>query len=551
MKNNKAKVVNIKKGNNTILTKVMLIGMVILIIILAITYYVQIPEISIYSSKTWIYGLLIIFIIAAILSGFNVKEKKLEIKTTLPGKIMFIILGVGIVVFLIGSLLSSSVFSASKYAEILPISDGEFEKDVVKKDTVDDIALMDTSSAEIVGQRVVGSLSDIVSQFEVSTEYSQIDLNGKPMKVAPLEYADFFKYLNNKSNGVPGYVMVDPITNEAEYIKLDKGMKYSTSSYFNSNLQRHLRFQYPTAIFEGYYFEVDEDGKPYYVCPILKANVGLFGAMDIKGIVICDPVNGESNYYSIGNVPDWVDRTYSGDLLCQKYNWYGTLSGGYINSLYGNKGCKVVTSDFSYKIMEEDMWIYTGVTSVNGDQSNIGFVIMNTRTSETRYYKISGAEEYSAMESAEGAVQHLEYVASFPSIVNINNQPTYVMVLKDNGGLVKMYAYVNMEKYNIVATGTTLKEALSAYKKMLFDNGIGDSEENIEESYDNKTITIDSIQYIPQGTETYAYIISTDDEAFKQNIEENETIVLLKSGDHIKVYYEKQENGINELVKYK
>ena len=96
--------------------------------------------------------------------------------------------------------------------------------------------------------------------------------------------------------------------------------------------------------------------------------------------------------------------------------------------------------------MDGDVWVYTGVTSVNADESNIGFVLMNLRTGESKYYNIAGAEEYSAMSSAEGQVQNLGYRASFPSLINIKNIPTYIMVLKDNAGLVKMYALVNVEK---------------------------------------------------------------------------------------------------------
>ncbi len=222
------------------------------------------------------------------------------------------------------------------------------------------------------------------------------------------------------------------------------------SAYFNYNLYRHVQMKYPTSIFEGFYFELDNDGNPYYICPVLKSNAGLFGAKDVKGAVICDPCTGSTVYHEVGDIPNWVDRVYDGDLACRKYDWYGELSGGFLNSVFGNKGCKKTTDDYGYKVMDGDVWVYTGVTSVNGDESNIGFVMINLRTGESKYYSIAGAEEYSAMASAEGQVQHLGYKASFPSLINIGGIPTYMMVLKDNGGLVKMYALVDVEKYNIV-----------------------------------------------------------------------------------------------------
>ena len=237
-------------------------------------------------------------------------------------------------------------------------------------------------------------------------------------------------------------------------------------------------------------------------CPVLESHAGLFGAKDVKGVVICDPCTGDTEYHEVSDVPHWVDRVYDGDLVCQKYDWYGELSGGYWNSVFGNKGCKRTTDDYGYKVMDGDVWVYTGVTSVNGDESNIGFALMNLRTGESKYYKVAGAEEYSAMSSAEGQVQHLGYKASFPSLINISGIPTYIMVLKDNGGLVKMYALVDVEKYNIVATGTTQKDALAAYNKLLAENGLK-STQSMTDDIPNRQITVADIKYINMDETTY------------------------------------------------
>ncbi len=546
-----------KKGlDSGFKTKFIIIMALICIVAIGIIYYINIPAISVYSSNTWVFVLVIIGVLGLAFNKYDVfgkkdsYSKKIDFVNTKASKVFFIMLAVGLVVYAIGGLISSEIFSASKFAGMITVTDREFTEDIVDKEVIDDIALMDTASARIVGDRTIGQLSEVVSQFEVSNDYSQIVVNGRPMKVAPLEYADFFKYVNNSSDGIPGYVTVDPITNEAKYVELSQGMKYTTSAYFNKNLQRHLRFNYPSAIFEGYYFEIDDESNPYYVCPVLKANVGLFGAMDVKGVVICNPINGDTEYYSIDKVPKWVDRTYNGSLLTKKYNWYGMLSGGYLNSIFGNKGCKMVTDDFGYKVMDDDLWIYTGVTSVNGDESNIGFVLMNTRTSEARYYKIAGAEEYSAMGAAEGEVQHLGYKASFPSLVNVNGQPTYVMVLKDNGGLVKMYAYVNIEQYNIVGTGTTSTEAKATYKKLISSNGLVNKDTVDEDIFDSKNVTVEEIRYITVGTDTHVYITDTTGKVYKQNFAENEFLIFINKGDNIKVYYEPSADGINNLIKY-
>lgn len=532
------------------------IALAVLALIGGIFYYFVTPAINIHTAGFWV---LLVILLAGIFvctldfgaSNLVISNKKGSSQgVTKVSKWIGILIGLCVVVPIVGGIISSPIFRASTYASIIDIKDGDFNTDIVPSDDISDIALMDTDSARIIGERAIGSLSDVVSQYEVSDNYSTIDYNGVPMKVAPLEYAGFFKWFNNKDAGIPGYVLVDPVKNEAKYVELKKSIKYATSGCFGDNLQRHVQLSYPTYEFNGFYFELDNEGNPYYICPVLKPNAGLFGAKDVKGVVICDPCTGDCEYLEIGNIPVWVDRVYDGDLACQKYNWYGNLSGGFINSIIGNKGCKVTTDDYGYKVMNGDVWVYTGVTSVNGDQSNIGFVMMNSRTGESKYYTIAGAEEHSAMSSAEGQVQNLGYVASFPSLINIDGVPTYIMVLKDNAGLVKMYALVNVEKYNIVATGATQREALASYRNLMVENGILSDEVAISDDTPAKMITVKEIRYITMEGETYVYITAKDGSVYKQNFADNEALIFIEPDMKIKVFYYETESGINELVSY-
>lgn len=540
--------------NKVRFSKANVIAIVILVIIEAIFYYAVFPSINIHNGAFWCW--LVVTLIALLFCTMNFipgKRAGKAVSQTLEmnniTKYGLMITGLLIVVVIIGSIISSPLFMASRYAGLINIEDGDFNTDIAESEDISDIALMDTESARIIGDRAIGSLSEVVSQYEVSQAYSTIDYDGKPMKVASLNYAGFFKYMNNKSEGIPGYVLVDPVKNEAKYVKLEKSIQYSPSAYFNDNLQRHVQMAYPTYLFEGYYLELDNDGNPYYICPTLTAKAGLFGAKDVKGVVICDPCTGETEYYDVADVPAWVDRVYDGDLACQKYDWYGELSGGFINSIIGNKGCKKTTEDYGYKVMNGDVWVYTGVTSVNGDESNIGFVMMNLRTGESKYYNIAGAEEFSAMSSAEGQVQHLGYVASFPSLINIKGIPTYIMVLKDNGGLVKMYALVNVEKYNIVATGSTQKEALASYNKLLAENNML-SGSQITDDLPSEKITVSDIKYILFDGETYVYITDKEGNVYKQKFDENESLIFVQADDMITVYYEDTDNEIKELIGY-
>jgi len=537
-----------KKQKKPATAKSILLGVILLLLILGVVYYVSLPAATTMSVQMWEMILAIVLILMAI-SCIADRTRKGFI--TLRSKALIGLAVITAVVFGLGGLLSSPIFSASKYANLMDIQEEEFTKDIAETDNIKDIALMDSESAAVIGQRAVGSLSDVVSQYEVSDDYNQIDLNGAPMKVSPLEYAGFFKWFNNKKAGIPGYVMVDPLENEAKYVKLKEPMKYSMSAYFGKYLPRHLRFRYPTAVFEGYYFEIDEEGNPYYICPVLKAHAGLFGAKDVKGVVICNPCTGDTEYYKVADIPRWVDHAFDGDLMLQKYLWKGTLSGGFINSIIGNKGCKQPTDDYGYRVIDGDVWMYTGVTSVNGDQSNIAFVLMNGRTGEAKYYPVVGCDESSAMSAAEGQVQHLNYTASFPALININEQPTFIMVLKDKSQLVKMYAMVNVEKYNVVATGTSQKEVLSQYREMMSEEGIVDEKEIKQENDQMKKISVADVQYITTDGESYIYLRDTDNILYKKKIADDETVMFIKKGDSIEVSYEENENKIYDLISWK
>ena len=518
-------------------------------------YYAYFPAINIHLEIFWT-TLIVVFLSLAIILGAKSSisqmvgrlSKKPSIKEfSWFAKLCSVLVIVCVGVLIVGSALGATLFRSRAYANLLPVDKREFTEDIEQSDQVTDIALMDTESARIFGNRKIGSLSDVVSQYEIEADYTQISIKGQPMKVSGLKYASFFKWWNNRNSGVPGYVQVNPVNSEAKYVKLTKPMKHVPSAYFNYNLQRHVQLTYPTKIISGYKFEVDDDGNPYYICPTMTARVGLFGGIDVNGVIICDPIDGECKYYAIGDCPSWVDSVYDGHLLTKKYNWHGMLSGGYINSIIGQKGCKQATDDFGYKIIGDDVWVYTGVTSANGDQSNIGFVMMNQRTSEARYYQVSGAEEHSAMSAAEGEVQEKGYKASFPSLINVSGTPTYIMVLKDAGGLVKLYAMVNVEQYNIVATATSQTKVFEEYKTLLASDGKLETEEN---DLKEDTITVQSVEYIDTDDGTMVYIKDTNHQVYKQAFKEDESLIRISAGDVLHVKYQPMDNEIHLLQEF-
>ena len=555
--------------NKNKLTLKIVLTVIIGTLITAGAYYLLLPAINVHSTGFWAF-LLIPTACYALPFLFENSEnygaKKKEKVNYNGGKIYInkpsgkvrklpiAIVLIPVAVLILGGILSSEVFNAQKYASVITVTEAKFDEDMKETDEVTNIALMDSESAQIVGNRTLGTLSDVVSQYEIGEKYTQINYGGKPKKVANLEYADFFRWVNNKERGIPGYVMVDPVGNSAEYVSLDKPMKYVDSAFFGDDLMRKLRFAYPTKIFDFISFEIDEEGNPHYIVSCTSPSAGLFGAMDVNEVIIFDPISGESDIYSLSDVPAWVDAVFSGTLAEEKYNWHGMLSGGFINSIIGNVGCKQTTDNYGYIVIGDDVWYYTGVTSVTNDESNIGFIISNARTGEYKYYSVVGAEEYSAMKSAEGQVQNMGYNASFPSLINVSGQATYIMVLKDAGGYVKLYALVNVENVSIVATGSTQSEAMVAYKELLVQKGIVSEklpEEIPEEEKLKAEFKIEAIRDVVIDGNTYLYITGDDGYTYKCKVADFESVILLSVGDTVAVEYELTENEkIRSVVKY-
>ncbi len=534
----------------------MILGAIIGTVLTALSYYLFLPPLNPFSTGFWMYLFVVIGIFYGIPLGlFSAIPGKRKGETQL--KINWIIAAVAVVpvaVLIIGGIISSSFFNAKAYAGVIEenISEAVFAEDMPEADVVSDISLMDTDSAAIIGNRKLGELADVVSQYELSWDYNQINYQNTPKKVANLEYADFFRWINNSANGIPGYVMVDPVNSSADYVQFKTPIKYVDSAYFGEDLMRKLRFSYPTKIFSTVNFEVDDEGNPYYIVSCVKPRVGLFGAMDVNEVIIFNPCDGTSKIMPISETDSWVDNVYDGYLACEKYDWYGTLSGGFWNSVIGKKNCRVTTDGYGYIVREDDVWYFTGVTSVTSDESNIGFIITNARTGKYIYYPVVGAEEYSAMGAAQGEVQEKGYVASFPSLINVKGQATYIMVLKDANGLVKLYALVNAENYTIVATGETQKLAKQAYLAELAEKGVITEEKPPVAETKTADVTVKTVRLATVGGETVVYVTAEDGVVYRGALVDDESLILLAEGDVITVTYTETENAkIRAIVEWK
>lgn len=533
-----------------------LISLLITVVIGLVWFYVSLPAINLHNTSFYSFALvlLLIYILVFMITlgvehsteeytgGGRLREYFSFAKNQC--KLVLILVAALLIVLVVGQVLSAPILRASAYHNLLDVQTGDFATDIHEV-SFNEIPMLDESSARRLGDRKLGELSDMVSQFEVAYDYTQINYQGRPVRVASLEYGDFFKWIINTKEGLPAYITVDMVTQEAQVVRLSEGMRYSPSEYFNRDLLRALRFRYPTFMFSSPHLELDDDGQPWWVCPRETRTIGLLGGSDIIGAVLLNACTGEHVYYDVQDIPTWVDRVYTASLITQQYDYYGTYIQGFINSLIGQKNVTVTTADFNYLAMNDDVYMYTGITSVSSDQSNIGFLLSNQRTKETTYYAAPGAIESSAMDSAQGVVQDLGYTSTFPLLLNISGQPTYFMSLKDSSDLVKMYAMVNVSQYQIVATGTTVAACESDYIAKLQQNNIS-TNTNAEDIVDPSSVsgTIAEIRSAVLDGNSWYYIRLDGEEGFYAiAASKDQRVVILNVGDAVTLQVDPNGEG--------
>ena len=398
-----------------------------------IAYYMMLPALNVHDTQLYLFLILLVVVFAGsffLVCRANKKAERLEYvkkKTLIP----VVIVAVIAVVMLVGFLVGATIFRASAYSDLMTVKNSDFDRDF-SDISYDEVPRIDASRAKTLADQQLGSLSQYKSQYVVADATTQINYRGVPCRVASLQYADVFKWVNNTKNGLPAYILIDVVSQKVTVVncveKFGSGIQYSPAEYFNEKLIRHLRFQYPTKLLDTPNFEIDESGHPYWVTASLTKKIGLFGGTDVQGAIVTDALSGESKYYPI----DTVRKDKS-------LNWIDDVN--------------VASSGNGYIAMDDDVWVYTGITSSKTDTSNFGFILCNQRTKEVRYYQNGGAIETSAMESAQDAVQNFGYAATFPILLDIEGQPSYFMSLYGDSNTVKGYALVSLEDKTVVGTG--------------------------------------------------------------------------------------------------
>lgn len=522
-------------------------------------FYFALPVLNIRSSSLWgfLLFLVIFYLIARLLCSVRLK-KYIHIR---QGKFTWehhasghtfgkkgkIILGAVIGVIVVAGaaiwISSSQMFRASAYQQMLTVEEGVFQEDIAEL-SFSQIPVVDKDTAQRLGGRKIGDMVDLVSQFSVSDLYTQINYQQKPFRVSPLEYASFFKWIANRDEGIPYYVTIDMASQDTQMVQLEEGMKYSPSEYFNRDLVRHIRFQYPTKMIYNLNFEIDDQGHPYWTASVYDYTIGFLGGKDITGLILVDAVTGDTTYYKVGEVPSWLDQVFSADLVVEQADYWGKYGNGYWNTVFSQKGVVTTTQGYNYIALNDDVWLFTGITSVVSDKSNIGFILVNLRTKECKRYAVNGAEEFSAMSSAEGKVQEKGYTATFPILMNIADQPTYFISLKDNAGLVKAYSFVSVADYQIVGVGDTLEDAQDEYIRLL------GSESTATETEAKEAVgTIEQIASAVKDGNSYYYIrLQNDDTVYIASIQISDLLPILQPGEGVLLEYTQRDDGFRDVT---
>ena len=559
---------------------------VLTVILSGVLYYAMFPAINPKTTEfyTFIIGIIVIFM--AVFSLLIGARRKVERKEYVKKKsiIPIIIVAVILLVMIVGFLTGATIFRAKSYSKLMEVNNSNFTEDFADVN-YDEVPRLDSATAKVLADQQLGQLDEYKSQYVVTTDSTQINYKNKPVRVAYLQYADVFRWLSNTKNGLPAYMLIDLVSQKVHVVncveKFGEGIKYSPSELFNEKLLRHLRFQYPTAIMDMPNFEIDDNAHPYWITPVIDKTIGLFGGRDVKGVIITDALNGESNYYGIDTVRtdkklNWIDVVYSENLVTEQYNYHGKLSNGFWNSIFFQKDVSVVSDGCGNIALDDDVWVYTGVTSAESDTSNFGFILCNQRTKETRYYKNGGATETSAKTSAMDAVQNYGYQATFPILLDIEGQPTYFMSLYGDSYTVKGYALVNLDDKTIVGTGLldiaksdakALNAAVENYIDALKDKGKVDETANADDYKVDETES--AKDETAQKTETKdetkkegntvtgeitdiktsvndgntVYYLQVGGKYYFIKVSESMDVLLLNKGDKVEITYEKDADN--------
>jgi hypothetical protein len=459
-------------------------------------------------------------------------------------------------IIIIMMLSSLPIFKAKEYRGLLGEVKSTHFTELISPVDMNQIPVVDRAFASMLAEKKLGDDFALGSRVTLGWPTRQM-VNGELLWVIPLLHSGFFKWATN-TDGTPAYLVVSATNpQDVRFVREADGksvkIKYQPNAWYNQDLHRHLYLHgFVTQGLTDYTFELDDRGTPYWTVTVFNKNIGLRGN-NATGIALVNVSSGEINFYQTKDVPAWVDRIQPADYVIEQLNWWGEYVRGFWNSKLGKRDLLMTTDGYNIIYGTDDRcYYYTGMSSVGSDEGAVGFVLVDTRTKQTHLYKLSGATEYAAMQSAEGKVQNFKYQATFPILINISGLPTYFITLKDAAGLVKMYAMVSVKDYSVVGVGETVKSARDTYLMTISASRTG----NLAGAVATRVTRTGSVSRIGNDIRdgrTYYYLLlsAAPQKVFVANSDLSSTLTLTKPGDEVQLEFVDSTEGEINLSGFK
>ncbi len=530
------------KIKNLSVKKIIIIGSILLILGLFLVYYITLPIFNFgnvgFYGYVWFFISFVLSIISCALSDKLIKKYQSKVfkryrynshlnkfekeevyaedkfnKIVLVFKSIIYTALVIILFLILCGIFGSKLFRAKAYYNQLDITEASEEELKEVFDLEKGNVLLPIIDKDLAFKLAQASLNEYGAQYTI--DYDNFTLisvtrNNKDelVRIAPLEYSNFFVSLSRINKGTIGYIEVNVVTKETKLVKIEEGLKYMPTAILNYDLDRHIRFTYPTEMYDEYNFEIDDNGNPYWVIPTYKKQIGVISGPTAKGVIIVNPITGDINKYNLGEEPSWVDRTINESIVDSQATNAFRYKNGFFNVHFGEKKEVFQLSDgYNYFIKNGQTYYVSCITSPNeNDQTSIGFVTINLKTREAHKYYVNGITEMRAREIAmnDARVKAQALTATWPLLINYEGIETYFIVLKNEVQSQKI-VLLNVKDGELVAMGNTLEEAKAEYDKLLADSG--------ESSLETKTITGEVIRIRDLG-ETIEFILKDNEEKY-------------------------------------
>lgn len=302
----------------------------------------------------------------------------------------------------------------------------------------------------------------IGSQYDIGRFTLQL-ANGELAHIAPLEFKRFGVWSSEGAS--PGYIKVHGEDPQAKSeIKTSQSYRYMPSAYWSCNLERHLWKKYYWYGLMDYSFEIDENGKAFWVVTAFRPTIGWSGK-EVLGIVVVDPVSGEDTFYPLGKIPSWVDRAVPKELVKDYLSWFGEYKNGWWNSFWTRKDItKPEEPNIVYGSDGNPYWC-TGITSPKNDESLVGYAYTNSRTGETVFYKAEGGTDKAVIKTVNNKIAYRNFHGSDPVLYNIDGVMTSIVPLLGENHTFQGVAFVDVR--GNMTMGYSFENVLEAYHDYL------------------------------------------------------------------------------------